>query len=56
VSMWGLSIPIAYWFGVHLGWGLLGVWCGFAVDEWVRGLSMFWRWRSRRWEKKVLVH
>ena len=28
---------------------------GFVVDEWVRGLTMFWRWRSRRWEKKVLV-
>lgn len=56
LSMWGLSIPIAWWFGIHLGWGLLGIWCGFAVDEWVRGLAMFWRWRSRRWEKKVLVH
>lgn len=55
LSMWGLSIPIAYWFGIHLGWGLLGIWCGFAVDEWVRGLAMFWRWKSRRWEKKVLV-
>ena len=40
-------------FGV--GWGLVGIWLAFAADEWTRGLAMYWRWRSRRWEKKVLV-
>jgi putative MATE family efflux protein len=55
LSMWGIAIPVAYLCGIHWGWGLVGVWCGFVVDEWVRGLTMFWRWRSRRWEKKVLV-
>ncbi|WP_024871656.1 MATE family efflux transporter [Tolumonas lignilytica] len=54
-SMWGIAIPVAYLCGIHWSWGLLGIWCGFVVDEWVRGLTMFWRWRSRRWEKKVLV-
>ncbi|NCB59657.1 MAG: MATE family efflux transporter [Gammaproteobacteria bacterium] len=55
LSMWGIAIPVAYLCGIHWGWGLVGIWCGFVVDEWVRGLTMFWRWRSRRWEKKVLV-
>ena len=55
VSMWGIAIPVAYLCGIHWGWGLVGIWCGFVMDEWVRGLTMFWRWRSRRWEKKVLV-
>jgi len=36
LSMWGIAIPIAYLCGIHWGWGLVGVWCGFVVDEWVR--------------------
>lgn len=55
ISMWGLSIPLAWFFGHHLGWGLVGVWMGLAADEWTRGIAMYLRWKSRRWEKKVLV-
>jgi putative MATE family efflux protein len=54
-SMWGVSVPLAYLLGVHLGIGLLGIWIAFAVDEWLRGLIMLLRWRSRAWEKKALV-
>lgn len=32
-----------------LGWGLVGVWLAYAADEWVRGLIMWGRWRSRAW-------
>jgi Na+-driven multidrug efflux pump len=31
------------------------VWVAFIVDEWLRGIIMYFRWRSRVWEKKVLV-
>ena len=55
ISMWGLAIPLAWYLGLHLGWGLVGVWLAFAADEWARGLTMYWRWKSRRWETKVLV-
>lgn len=55
ISMWGIAIPLAWFLGLHLGWGLIGIWLAFAADEWTRGLSMYWRWKSRRWEKKVLV-
>ena len=34
---------------------LIGIWLAFCCDEWVRGLTMYWRWKSRRWETKVLV-
>jgi putative MATE family efflux protein len=54
-SMWGVCVPLAYWLGVHLHIGLLGVWIAFTVDEWVRGLFMLFRWRSRVWVKKALV-
>ncbi|RCX17643.1 putative MATE family efflux protein [Fontibacillus phaseoli] len=55
LSMWGVSVPLAYTLGVHFGMGLLGVWIAFTVDEWLRGVIMLLRWRSRAWEKKALV-
>ncbi|OCT12014.1 MATE family efflux transporter [Paenibacillus pectinilyticus] len=55
VSMWGIAVPLAYWLGIHMGMGLLGVWIAFTVDEWTRGLLMYLRWRSRVWQSKSLV-
>lgn len=55
LSMWGISVPLAYLLGVHLGFGLIGIWIAFVVDEWLRGTIMLLRWRSRAWEKKALV-
>jgi putative efflux protein, MATE family len=55
ISMWGVSVPLAYLLGVHFGIGLLGIWIAFTVDEWLRGIMMLLRWRSRVWEKKALV-
>ena len=39
----------SWWLGVHLGLGLVGVWIAYAADEWLRGLMMWSRWRSRAW-------
>ncbi|MCM3574237.1 MATE family efflux transporter [Mesobacillus subterraneus] len=55
VSMWGISVPLAYFLGIIMGFGLSGIWIAFIVDEWFRGIIMYIRWRSRVWEKKVLV-
>jgi putative MATE family efflux protein len=55
LSMWGLAVPISYILGIQLGLGLAGVWIAFIVDEWLRGIVMYFRWKSRAWEKKVLV-
>jgi Na+-driven multidrug efflux pump len=54
-SMWGIAVPLAWLLGIHFGYGLVGIWLALACDEWVRGLAMYWRWRSRRWQGKVLV-
>jgi Na+-driven multidrug efflux pump len=35
--------------GLHLGWGLVGVWLAYALDEWVRGLLMWRRWATLAW-------
>lgn len=51
ISMWGISIPIGCFLGIYMGWGLMGVWIGFAADEWVRGIAMFIRWKTKIWHK-----
>jgi putative MATE family efflux protein len=32
-----------------VGLGLLGVWIAYIADEWLRGLVMWWRWKSLAW-------
>ncbi|SFE06135.1 hypothetical protein SAMN05428981_103295 [Bacillus sp. OV194] len=55
ISMWGISVPLAYFLGIAMEMGLLGIWIAFIVDEWLRGLLMLWRWRSRIWERKNVL-
>ncbi|WP_462109827.1 MATE family efflux transporter [Campylobacter concisus] len=55
IFMWGLSLPLGYFLGIYLGWGIIGVWIGFCADEWLRGLANTWRWRSKKWQSKRLV-
>ncbi|WP_149719702.1 MATE family efflux transporter [Campylobacter concisus] len=55
IFMWGLSLPLGYFLGIYLGWGIIGVWIGFCADEWIRGLANTWRWRSKKWQEKRLV-
>ncbi|MEC0767797.1 MATE family efflux transporter [Bacillus atrophaeus] len=55
ISMWGIGLPLAYLFGIHLGFGLAGVWISFIADEWIRGILMYRRWRSRIWIQKGMA-
>ncbi|MFA9557070.1 MATE family efflux transporter [Evansella sp. AB-rgal1] len=55
LSMWGISVPLAYYLGVHLGYGLFGIWTALIIDEWVRAILMHFRWRSKVWQRKSLV-
>jgi putative MATE family efflux protein len=50
-SMWGVWIPLAWLLGIKLGWGLPGIWLAMATDEWLRGILMYRRWKSRAWLK-----
>jgi putative MATE family efflux protein len=47
--MWGLWVPLSWFLGIKLGWGMPGIWCAMVCDEWTRGLLMYWRWRTWRW-------
>ncbi|GGF71318.1 MATE family efflux transporter [Paenibacillus albidus] len=55
ISMWGIKVPLAYVLGIHLGYGVLGVWIAHAFDEWVRGVFHYFRWKGRKWQHKSLL-
>ena len=55
ISMWGISVTLAYYLGIHLGFGLIGVWIALMADEWIRAILMLFRWRSRKWQNMRLV-
>ncbi|MGN1394110.1 MAG: MATE family efflux transporter [Succinivibrionaceae bacterium] len=54
-SMWMISVPLAWFLGIHLKLGILGVWIAFCLDEWTRGISMTIRWYTKAWVKKAVV-
>lgn len=51
IFMWGLSIPVAWFFGIYLGFGLLGVWFGLSCDEIVRGIINYRHFQKNKWQK-----
>lgn len=51
ISMWGISVPLGCFLGIYMEMGIVGVWLGFTADEWVRGIAMVLRWKSKAWEK-----
>lgn len=55
ISGWGFRIGVGYLFGVVLGYGLVGIFIAFLLDEWLRGICMLLRWKSKKWVQKVLV-
>lgn len=48
---WLVGVPVAWFMGVHLGWGLIGALAGVAADELVRSPLNYYRLVSRRWIK-----
>lgn len=51
LSMWGISVLFAYVFGIGLEWGAVGVWFAKGIDEAVRGVVMYIRWKTKKWQK-----
>jgi putative MATE family efflux protein len=49
---WIFILPLAYLLGDWLELGLLGIWIALAIDEVVRGINLFIRWKSKRWQVK----
>ncbi|MNJ38529.1 Multidrug resistance protein NorM [compost metagenome] len=54
-SVWLVSVSLSYIFGVYFGWGMVGVYIAFIVDEWLKTILLRYRWKSRRWESIDLI-
>lgn len=55
LSMWFISVPVAYYFGIVQGMGLVGIWIGMCADECLRGTIFVIRWESGKWRSKDLM-
>jgi putative MATE family efflux protein len=53
ISRFALRLPSAWFFGIYIGWGLSGVWFAMCIDFLVRGLFMWLRFHSGKWEAAV---
>lgn len=50
-SQWIVAVGLAWLLGVQLGLGLVGMWAAFAVDENLRAVIFWLRWRRGGWKK-----
>ena len=55
IFQWSIAVGLSYVIGIPLGYGLVGMWVGFALDENVRGIILVRSWRSGRWRDKGFV-
>lgn len=54
-SIFIICVPLSYFFGIKLEWGLIGICIANAIDEWIRGLAMLLRWKNGKWKTKSFV-
>ncbi len=54
-GMWCCAVPGSYLLGIHLGWGLVGIWVAMAADEIMRAIIFVFRWQSGKWKNKKLI-
>ena len=52
---WTIAVGLSYVIGLPLGFGLIGMWIAFALDENIRGIILMRRWRSGKWRTKGLT-
>lgn len=55
IVQWTVGVGVAWALGLPCGFGLIGVWIGFLLDENLRGIILMRRWHSQRWRNKAFV-
>ena len=55
IFQWSIAVGLSYFIGIPLGYGLVGMWIGFALDENFRGVILVRRWKSGKWRTKGFV-
>ncbi|MNI76138.1 MATE family multidrug exporter [compost metagenome] len=48
IFMWLIATGCSYLFGVSLGIGIIAIYSCMIIDEYVRGVLSFFRWRGRK--------
>jgi len=49
VFQWGVAVGLGWLFAIPFGWGLVGAWVAFALDENLRGVVLNRRWHTKGW-------
>lgn len=53
ISLWLVALPLSYFLGVHMSFGLIGVWVAITIDENLRAIMHFWRWDRKMGNRKT---
>ena len=53
IGLWGVRIPLAFYFSRTLGMGIIGVWVAMTIDLFVRFSLSAARYLSGRWKERV---
>ena len=51
LSTYLFTVPMSFLVGVYFGYGLVGVWIVFILDEWARAIIMYIRWTKDSWQE-----
>ncbi|MGL5049128.1 MAG: MATE family efflux transporter, partial [Fusobacteriaceae bacterium] len=54
--MFGIAVSLSWFLGIKLEMSLVGVWLANSADEWIRGILMYKRWKSKKWTEKGFIH
>ena len=55
ICQWTVAVGVAWTLGIPCGFGLLGIWFAFCLDENLRGVILMRRWHSLKWQGKAFV-
>jgi putative MATE family efflux protein len=55
ISMWAVAYGFGFFLGVGCHLGLIGIWIGTALDEDIRAIIFFIRWKLGKWRSIRLV-
>lgn len=55
IFQWSVAVGVSWIFAFPCGWGLVGAWIGFALDENLRGVVLMRRWHTKGWVGKSLA-
>lgn len=55
IFMWGVSVLLSFILGIQFGLGLIGIWIAMACGEWLRGVIVLRRWKSKVWMENSFI-